>query len=234
MGFNYDPPRYDKNHEQIVFSKEYDKYRKFHDDFLEAGIQYHTTILNSGWVDDQTYDYRLTDETLEHDYFGFNCPDGYAVNGGIGVFKDDRPNVDGKVGLQSFSSEKWIEDAKEALRRLIKHIQEGSYAKQVIGYHIAYGQLGETCLWGGWREREEHHRGDFGRANKKAFVKYGLNKYKTEEELLKKWGFSSLDEIETPSVETRDSAKEKLRDLFYDEAYNLLCLEYNEFMSVRG
>lgn len=284
MGFNYDPPRYDKNHEQIVFSKEYDKYRKFHDDFLDAGIQYHTTILNSGWVDDQTYDYRLTDETLdgilkdnpdiyymprvklnappgwcknhpeevfvyekykdltaeeisamcetlEQDYFGFNCPDGYAVNGGIGVFKDDRPNVDGKVGLQSFSSQKWIEDASEALRRLIEHIQQGPYAKQVIGYHIAYGQLGETCLWGGWREREEHHRGDFGIANRRAFITYGLNKYHTEEALLAKWGFSSMDEVEVPSVEVRDSAKQTLRDLFYDENRNLLCLDYNEFMS---
>lgn len=139
MGFNYDPPRYDKNHEQIVFSKEYDKYRKFHDDFTDAGIQYHTTILNSGWVDDKTYDYRLTDETLdgilkdnpniyymprvklnappswcknhpeevfvyekyknltleeisdlcetlEQDYFGFNCPNGYAAASVSNIF----------------------------------------------------------------------------------------------------------------------------------------------------
>lgn len=284
LGFCYDPPRYDKEQYPIVFSKEYDKYRRFHKDFENAGIRYHTTILHSGWVDDGVFDYRLTDDTLdgllkdnpdilymprvklnappgwckkhpeevfvyekykdlslqeisdlcgtlEHDYFGFNCPEGYAVNGGIGRFKDDRPNVDGHIGLQSFSSEKWIRDASEALGRLIEHIQNGPYAKQVIGYHVAYGQCGETCLWGSWRGREEHHRGDFGMANRKAFISYGLAKYGSEEGVLKKWGFASIEEIEVPSVEVRDSAKSSMRELFYDTKHHLQCLDYNEFTS---
>lgn len=285
LGFCYDPPRYDKDNKLIIFSKNYEKYRKVHKDFQNAGIKYHTTILHSGWVDDNTYDYSLTDETLEavlkdnpdilymprvklnapplwckkhpedvflyeksknlsleeisgkcatseHDYFGFNCPDGYCVNGGDGAFVDDRPNVDGLIGLQSFSSPKWVEDASTALEKLIEHIENGPYSNQIIGYHIAYGQCGETCLWGSWRKREEHHRGDFGYTNTKEFIKFGLKKYNTQENLLKKWNVNSLEEIEVPSVNVRDCKKDSLRDLFYDGKQNLICLDYNEFVSL--
>lgn len=284
LGFCYDPPRCDNENKPIIFSRQYDKYRKFHKDFENAGIKYHTTILHSGWIDDNTFDYSLTDETLdallkdnpdilymprvklnappgwcknhpedvflyeeakdlsldeiskkcctlEHDYFGFNCPEGYSVNGGDGSFVDDRPNVDGIIGMQSFSSPKWILDASYALKKLIEHIDNGPYAKQVIGYHIAYGQCGETCLWGSWRSREEQRRGDFGHTNTKEFIKYGLNKYKTEDELLKKWKVNSIDEIRAPSVSVFDVKKESLRDLFYDDKQNLICLDYNEFAS---
>lgn len=284
LGFCYDPPRYGQDGKLIVFSRQYDQYKKFHRDFKNAGVKYHTTILHAGWVDDQTYDYSLTDETLgallkdapdllymprvklnappgwckkhpedvfvyekykhltpaeisercgtfKQDYFGFNCPNGYAVNGGDGSFVDGRPNVDGEIGLQSFSSPKWVADASTALEKLIEHIENGPYAKQVIGYHIAYGQCGETCLWGGWRARGEDRRGDFGRTNTKEFIKYGLNKYKTKQELLKKWDFHSMHEIEVPPVSVRDLPKGSLRELFYDGAHNRICLDYNEFMS---
>ena len=64
LGFCYDPPRYDADENQIIFSRDYDYYRKTHDAFRDAGVEYHTTILHSGWVDDHKYDYRLTDEIL--------------------------------------------------------------------------------------------------------------------------------------------------------------------------
>lgn len=284
LGFCYDPPITDENGNAIVFSRNYDKYRKYHKDFENSGVKYHTTILHTGWVGDKKYDYSLTDETLDallknnpnilymprvklnvpvdwcrnnpeevfvyekyknlsseeisaaagtsdHDWFGFNCPSGYSVNGGDGSFKDTRPNVDGKIGLQSFSSPKWIEDASEALARLIEHIQGSSYAKQIIGYHIAYGQCGETCLWGGWRRQSEHMRGDFGKSNTKMFIKYGLEKYGSEKALLNKWGFYDISEIEVPSLKLRDMPKSSLRELFYDDDYNLICRDYNEFSS---
>ena len=284
LGFCYDPPITDENGNPIIFSRNYDKYIKFHKDFENSGIKYHTTILHSGWVGDKKYDYSLTDETLEallkdnpnimymprvklnvpvdwcrnhpedvfvyekyknlsaeeiaslvgtadHDWFGFNCANGYAVNGGDGGFKDTRPNLGNKIGLQSFSSPKWIEDASAALANLIKHIVKGPYAKQIIGYHVAYGQCGETCLWGGWRDQNELSRGDFGKTNTKMFVKFGLDKYGSEKELLKKWGFDSLDSIEGPSLKQRDLPKSSLRELFYDDAHNLICRDYNEFSS---
>lgn len=282
LGFCYDPPRYDDNHNQIIFSRNYSKYRKFHKDFEEAGIKYHTSILHSGWVDDNTYDYRLTDETLDailgdnpdvlymprvklnapvgwcknhpedifiyegvedtpenlsaicgsdkHDWFGFNSY-GYSVNGGDGSFKDTRKNIDGIIGLQSFSSPKWLSDASQALKRLIIHISQSKYADQIIGYHIAYGMCGETALWGGWRPRSEKKRGDFGITNRKMFIKFGLEKYGDEKTLLTKWGFDSIESITVPSLNLRDAKKDNLRDLFYDSENNLICLDYNEFVS---
>ncbi|MEE1223742.1 MAG: hypothetical protein UH081_00615 [Clostridia bacterium] len=282
LGFCYDPPRYDENHNQIIFSKNYSKYRRFHKDFENAGVKYHTTILHSGWVDDNTYDYRLTDETLDavlgsnpdilymprvklnapvgwcknhpddifvyegfedtpqrlselcgsdkHDWFGFNS-NGYSVNGGDGSFKDDRKNIDGIIGLQSFSSPQWLSDACKALEKLIMHINNLKYANQIIGYHVAYGMCGETALWGGWRPRSEKKRGDFGVTNRKMFINFGLEKYGDEKTLLSKWGFGSIDEITVPSLTVRDTKKNSLRELFYDSNKNLICLDYNEFVS---
>jgi len=283
LGFCYDPPRADDNGNQIIFSRAYEKYRKFHKNFENADIKYHTTILHSGWVDDGVYDYRLTDETLDailkdnpemlymprvklnapvgwcknhpedvfvyegfesspekiaercgtnvHDWLGYSTATGYALNGGDGSFKDNRPNMNGEIGLQSFSSPQWLSDASEALRKLINHLNKSPYAKQIIGYHIAYGMCGETALWGGWRKRREKKRGDFGIINRKMFINYGLKKYKDEKTLLEKWGADCLDNIKIPSLNIRDTAKDNLRDLFYDNAHNLICLDYNEFIS---
>lgn len=77
---------------------------------------------------------------------------GYSTDTKMRGNKDPRPNVRGLIGLQSFSSEKWLRDAGEALRRLIRRIEGGKYAKNVIAYHIAYGQCGETSFWRGWEK----------------------------------------------------------------------------------
>ena len=65
---------------------------------------------------------------------------GYTTDKKVRGKPDPRPNVRGLIGMQSFSSEKWLHDAGEALRRLIRHIENGKYGKNVIAYHIAYGQ----------------------------------------------------------------------------------------------
>ena len=156
LGFCYDPPRAGKDGKQIIFSRDFEDYRRVHRQFADAGVKLHTTILHSGWVADGKFDYTLTDEILdevfrgnpdiyymprvklnvppdwcrnhpedtfvyyfgprdaesisalaetpEQDYFGFDS-DGYSVNGGKGVWKDDRVNRGGLIGLQSFSSE---------------------------------------------------------------------------------------------------------------------------------
>ena len=82
--------------------------------------------------------------TPAHDWFGMELPNGYTTDKKVRGKPDPRPNVRGLIGMQSFSSEKWLRDAGEALRRLIRHIESGKYGKNVIAYHIAYGQCGET------------------------------------------------------------------------------------------
>ncbi len=65
LGFCYDPPVLDEKGRQVIFSRDLEKYRRIHDEFRDAGVKYHTTILSSGWVGVDKYDYTLTDETLE-------------------------------------------------------------------------------------------------------------------------------------------------------------------------
>ena len=43
MGSCYDPPRLNEQGSPIVFSDDFDGYRRVHDDFRDAGIKYHTT-----------------------------------------------------------------------------------------------------------------------------------------------------------------------------------------------
>ena len=50
LGFCFDPPMLDSKGKQVIFSRDFAKYRKIHDEFRDAGVKYHTTILSSGWI----------------------------------------------------------------------------------------------------------------------------------------------------------------------------------------
>ena len=65
LGFCYDPPLKDVDGKPLVFSKNFEKYKKFHTDFCNAGVNIHTSILHSGWVGTDEYDYSLADKVLE-------------------------------------------------------------------------------------------------------------------------------------------------------------------------
>ncbi len=168
-------------------------------------------------------------ETEKHDYFGFDSP-GYAVNGGKGVWKDDRVNFDGLIGLQSFSSKKWINDASETLRRLLIHLSQSEYSDRIIGVHVAFGMCGETNLWGSWSpvDNEEKgllgRRGDFGITNRKMFAEYELKKYGSEEKALE-----ALGDLEPPTPYEREGIKENLKDFFCID--NPKVSDYFEFVS---
>lgn len=281
LGFCYDPPRAGKDGKQIIFSRDFEDYRRVHRQFADAGVKLHTTILHSGWVADGKFDYTLTDEILdevfrgnpdiyymprvklnvppdwcrnhpedtfvyyfgprdaesisalaetpEQDYFGFDS-DGYSVNGGKGVWKDDRVNRGGLIGLQSFSSEKWVADASDALRRLLVHLSESRYADRIIGVHVAYGMCGETNLWGSWSPLDSErtglcgHRGDFGITNRRRFREYGIQKYKSESGMLEKWG-----DPEPPTPLAREEVRDSLDGMFFPEGSKER--DYFEFVS---
>ena len=275
LGFCYDPPRAGADGRQIIFSRDFDEYNRIHRDFADAGVKFHTTILHSGWVADNTYDYTLTDEVLDalfkgnpdiyympriklnvppdwckkhpedafvyyfgpreadeiaalacterHDYFGFESR-GYSVNGGKGIWRDARVNLGGLIGLQSFSSPKWVEDASEALRRILRHLAESKYADRIIGVHIAYGMCGETNLWGAWSPLGEGRRGDFGVVNRRRFAEYGAAKYGSFEAAAKKWG-----DLEPPAPIEREKPRGKLSELFFEEGSKER--DYFEFVS---
>lgn len=232
LGFCYDPPIENERGEPLVFTENFEKYVSTHRDFLKAGVKIHTSILHSGWVGVDKYDYTLTDRVLDavfsagddilyipriklnvpidwcyenpedvfvyyggpdtadgiralvgtekQDYLGYESPSGYYR---AGDYVDPRPNVGGLIARQSFSSERWLCDAGEALRRLVGRLESSKYADRIIGYHIAYGISGETALWG----RINKRYGDYGINNRRALYKYGLEKYGSPDALAEAW-----------------------------------------------
>ena len=282
LGFCYDPPVLDTHGKQVVFSRDFDKYRKIHDEFRDAGIKYHTTILSSGWVGVNKFDYALTDEILnallrdnpniyymprvklnvppdwcrenpeetfvyfggpretdkikalactnEQDWFGMKQA-GYPVNGGNNDFEPpNHINLGSSIALQSFSSEKWRTDAADALRRLMDHIDNTPYAKQIIGYHIAYGACGETTSWGSW-VYDAYHVGDYGISALKNFRKYMADKYGSVEAALKALRLDCEEQLLPPAPDVRAGKKEKLSDFMFHSGNSLLAADYYEFLS---
>ena len=64
LGFCYDPPRFGKDGKPIMFFDNFEQVKKYHRDFYKAGIRLHTSILFTGWVGIDKYDYELTDKVL--------------------------------------------------------------------------------------------------------------------------------------------------------------------------
>lgn len=277
LGFCYDPPRAGKDGRQIIFNRDFARYRRLHDQFEEIGVRLHTSILHSGWVGDHQYDYEATDATVDavlrgspqrlyipriklnppmgwcrnhpeelmvyyggpgtageiarlvdtprHDWFGFES-DGYPVNGGF--YQDDRVNRDGIIGMQSFSSRVWLRDASEALRRLIEHLENGRYGRQILAYQIAFGCCGETTLWGAWRPAGTTRRGDYGLSHRRDFIEWAEKKYGGCEKMTEAWGVEP-EKMQLPPPPERESAYSTLSECFY--AGNTLMPDYNEFLS---
>lgn len=278
LGFCYDPPRLDEEGKPVVFFESFDEQMKMHRDFYSAGIKLHTSILFSGWVGVDKYDYELTDRVLEsifacgdellyipriklnppldwcrenpedllvyengprdvesiralvgtphHDLLGYESAAGYA---NTGTWKDDRPNVGGLISNQSFSSKKWLDDAGETLRRIVRHIEDGPYASRILAYHVAYGACGESVLWG----RSSRMRGDYGISNRRAFFDWGLGKYGGLEKLRLAWMAPALtrENADVPSVEQREGDCKNASELFRGAPGDRICVDYDMFMS---
>ena len=168
--------------------------------------------------------------TERHDILGYNSPTGYYSPNG---FVDDRPNVGGVISNQSFSSEKWKRDATETLTRLLDHIEAKPYADRVIGYMISFGQSGEPMMWG----RSSRHYGDYSAVCRRAFYRFGLEKYGTKEALKKAWGIENLTE-ETPVLPSAfarygDNRNDTLDDLFRGTPEDTVIIDYDEYISGR-
>lgn len=164
--------------------------------------------------------------TAKHDILGYHSPKGYYTAGG---WRDDRPNVDGVISNQSFSSKQWLRDAGEALRRLIERLENGPYGERILAYHLGYGSSAETCLWG----RCSPNLGDYGVNNRRAFYEWGLRKHGSLSELRKAWERPDLtsDNVEPPPPELREPVNPNLTELFSSGTGGRMCADYDRFMS---
>jgi len=272
LGFLPDPPGFSPEGIDLA---ETERFLKFHRQMLEAGIKMHTSILPSGWIGDNSYDYHETDKIL--DMLFSTCPDicyipriklnapllwqqkhpeelcvyyggpqsvseiaklvgtdkhdilGYDSPGGQYGGKDNCPNVGGLISNQSFASEKWLNDAGEALRQLIKHIEHGKYTDRIIGYHIGYGVSAECMMWGAWDGKFS----DYGPAAKKCFYEWGFRKYGSMEKLSEVWmqEISSPELLFLPTPEMRKGTNDSLQKLFRADKEQKIVMDYEEFLS---
>lgn len=283
LGWPYNPPVADENGKTRMMLSDDSPEKKFHRDFMEAGIKIHSTILFSGWMAPGKYDYSATDKALAdlfaaagesalyiprikldvppawcaenpedttvyypgglskgeiaelactpaHDWLGMEYKNGYSTDTKMRGNKDPRPNVRGLIGLQSFSSEKWLRDAGEALRRLIRRIEGGKYAKNVIAYHIAYGQCGETSFWRGW-EKNDYRFGDYGINNLRAFYDWGIKKYGSREALAKAWKQPEISRgsVKLPTPMRRELHWNSHAEFFRAFEEDKICIDYEKF-----
>jgi len=140
------------------------------------------------------------------------------------------PDNEGRVGLQSFSSKKWKQDAGDALIKLLKHIEDGPYADRIIGYQIGFGACGETSYWGGFNNRTEL-KGDFGIRNRNEFYNWCINKYGSLDNLSKAWRVPELNSsnFQIPSPYLLESDNTTLESFFLADRQS--CIDYNIFTS---
>ena len=162
--------------------------------------------------------------TEKHDILGYDSPKGYYTAGG---WQDDRPNVGGVISNQSFSSEKWLADAGKTLVRLLEHLENGPYGKRIVGYHIAYGVSGETCMWG----RFSGKFGDYGINNRRAFFDWGIKEYGSLKSLKEAWNEPEItrENTEPPPPRRRQRQAGNLRDFFRVD--DCICVDYDRFIS---
>ncbi len=166
--------------------------------------------------------------TPRHDILGYESPKGYYT---AGAWQDDRPNVGGVISNQSFSSQKWLKDAGETLRRIIAHLENGPYANRIIAYHIAYGVSGETCLWGRFGAKEKF--ADYGIVNRQRFFDWGMGKYKSLDQLAKAWLQPDLtkENLVLPTPDMRKGKPGNLKHYLRGNPEDKICIDYDLFMS---
>lgn len=256
IGFGLNPPVLDENGEE-TFHETLEENIRYCKQVVDAGAKILVSNLPTGWVGIDKYDYRATDKTL--DMIFKECPDVYyiprikinppfewqkdnpdelyiyewakfkdskEISECVGTSMQDGTGAIDKtrwMGHQSFSSIKWKNDASVALRRIIEHLENSPYADRIIGYHIGYGKCGETHFWG--------DSADFGKTNKREFYKFGLDKYKTVEELSDAWGRQEIspENVPLPTNEKRYNEICDLDSFFHMGDVNILYRDYNEF-----
>ncbi len=287
LGFALDPIELDEENRPKLIADDMEYLSHTHTQMYNEGVKIFTTIMTSGWIGDNKYDYTLVDKCLEElledkpdayymprvklnvpvdwcashpddvfvyengpvsgdeikklvgttkqDYYGMESPHGYPV---AGPSKGDRPNLNGVIGLQSYTSKKWLEDAAKALRRFIRHIEGTKYAKQVIGYQIGFGTFGENVWWGCWNGHDlgfnwskSRRLGDFSTNAQKAFWNWGIGKYKTEAELKKNWGENISETACVPNVAHRLDETDDIKEFFRGYEKDKICCDYEEFLS---
>lgn len=170
-------------------------------DFSRQGVKIAFVGTELGWRADGKSDYTRVDRMIEK---ALEDPSVYIIPAidmrwANGWWQAQNPDerfmrmVKGKVEPRngasttaSFFSEKFLNEASEALRNYIRHIESKNWAPRVIGYQVNWGRAAEWIAW--------EHLSDLNPNAIAEFRKYLKNKYNNDVEALKKaWKDENVD-----------------------------------------
>jgi hypothetical protein len=157
------------------------------------------------------------------------------VNNTYDMSVSPRPNglqpllLDAPIGLQSFSSERWLADAKKALERMMRHVLNGPYAKHFIGFHICFGGTCELLHWGNGGSR----LGDFSRKHTDAFFDWAVKKYGSLAALSAAWEREEISRegFSVPPSSVRSKRGKSLKELYRLDGDGCYFRDYEIFHS---
>src|SRR5262249_9802982 len=131
-----------------------------------------------------------------------------------------------KETAASFASPVWRRDAGDALRRLVRHVEESEFADRVVGYHVTAAHTEEWFYLG----TQEGYLFDYSAPAARAFREYLRKVHRDESRLRRAWNDRSVT-FDTAAV---PSAAERLgegRRLIHDPARSRAVLDYHLFLS---
>ena len=133
------------------------------------------------------------------------------------------------VRRPSMASRLWMEQAGEALTRVIANLEKSEGGKRIIGYHLNYGVYAEWHYYG-----MANQMPDISAPMQRAFTAYLREKYGTDEKLQAAWHDKSvtLENAKIPSNEKRLEQKDGVfilagQDCRCPDFYDCLAREVN-------
>ena len=217
-----------------------------------AGVGYHVAMTHEGmaavWKEDGSIDTSLAEKRLINllaafqDAYVLFCisldppkwfldkyPDeliGYGANDKLTDVGDVLTNP---VRRPSMASKLWMEQAGEALSRVIANLEKSEGGKRIIGYHLNYGVYAEWHYYG-----MANLMPDTGKPMQAAFTRYLREKYGTDDKLQAAWKDKSvtLEHAKIPSNEKRLELRDGMlvragQDCRCPDFYDCLAREVN-------
>ena len=192
------------------------------------------------WTGPDTYDFSRLDadirETLAKDpralivlKVGINAPDWWLAR----YPEELTEYVDGSRDFQSFASPVWHETMGEALRQLVRHVQNSDYAQRIIGYLPGAGISFEWQYWGAhpftWAGQEK--MGDYCKPMLAYFREWLMRKYDGDVERLRAAWHDPAVTFETASIPRKEKRYASEIFCFRDPKRTADVMDYLECLS---
>ena len=199
--------------------------------FIDAGFDIFDThpLTPHGWVGPDQYDYTETDRRIES--YLTQKRDALLIVRFWMEYDQARPkprhglwwcdehpaeHVQTNQGVEtghlsaepSFASQLWRDQAGEALRRVVEHIEQ-RYGDNVVAYVPGGGPCGEWFHWFNYGANSgPDHLDDYSPPMHAAWTRYLADRYDTIEALNTAWGAAHkrFDDVPLPSVAQRNTA----------------------------